>query len=728
MPTPAAATTETQLREVHDRDAATDLATALQLLATSAPTPPALRFAHLTPDRVEVILDEPTHLPDPWTPADTRTCWSIARDQLPPPTPEAIHPYPALVTLGDTDPDCHLLIDLETTGNLTFTGQHALDALTALATELAMAETSAGVHISLVGFGAELAEALGPEVQHMPTIEPLLTRLERRAAALARALDDPTMTLPQARLENAVDDAAPHIVFIGQPLPEESTARLQTLTSRIPRLGVASVALTSEPVQGQYQLLLDGHSATLQPVGIRVTPQLLGGAEYAHVLDLLAASRTPAQPGPAWGQGIDTIPPITLDPQPAQPLTGRHLLTVDPEPAGTPGTLSTSPSYNRSPPSTPPTQSAPPAQAPAADESDTVASTPSTTTDPSAATVTSQTPPAPAAQDGDAPPPTESDTRAERPTELDAVASLLGGRTSRIDVPIAAATHEPAPTASDPSQGDDTQPHPGQVQQMPHHPPRINVLGPLQVLHTQGPEPASERITGDTTTRTSSHTRMAMITLAYLALKPGRATSAEQLAEQLSFNRRIQARTISQRLSRTRVWLGYTPDGQPYLPIKTSRAPYALHPHVSTDWHELLALIGTDITTTPLGDLTAALDLVRDRPFIDVADRDVAWAEELRTEMTQTIADLAHVTATRALAERNYPVARAAIAKGRRIDDVSQDLWADAIELELLTGHTAKAHDLADELTAWADDADIELDRHTPAAPSPRSHTRARTA
>ena len=560
----------------------------------------------------------------------------------------------------------------------------------------------------------------------MPTIEPLLTRLEGRAAALARALDDPTMTLPRARVENAVDDAAPHIVFIGQPLPEESTSRLQTLTSRIPRLGVASVALTSEPVQGQYQLLLDGHSATLQPVGIRVTPQLLGGAEYAHVLDLLAASRTPAQPGPAWGQGIDTIPPITLDPQPEQPLTGRHLLTVDPEPADSRHTVDEpelQPVTTEHAPG--PVSAAGPA--PAADESDTVASTPSTTTDPSAATVTSQTPPGPAAQDGDAPPPTESDTRAERPTELDAVASLLGGRTSRIDVPIAAATHEPAPPASDPSQGDDTQPHPGQVQQMPHHPPRINVLGPLQVLYTQGPEPASERITGDTTTRTSSHTRMAMITLAYLALKPGRATSAEQLAEQLSFNRRIQARTISQRLSRTRVWLGYTPDGQPYLPIKTSRAPYALHPHVSTDWHELLALVGTDITTTPLGDLTAALDLVRDRPFIDVADRDVAWAEELRTEMTQTIADLAHVTATRALAERNYPVARAAIAKGRRIDDVSQDLWADAIELELLTGHTAKAHDLADELTAWADDADIELTDHASRAVT-NARTRARTA
>ncbi|MGB8386013.1 MAG: hypothetical protein WCG47_33050, partial [Dermatophilaceae bacterium] len=404
---------------------------------------------------------------------------------------------------------------------------------------------------------------------------------------------------------------------------------------------------------------------------------------------------------------------------------GRHLLTVDPEPAGARHTAD-EPELQPVTTEHAPDPVSAAGQAPAAYESDTVASTPSTTTDPSAATVTSQTPPGPAAQDVDEPPPTESDTRAEQPTELDAVASLLGGRTSRIDLPIAAATHEPAPTASDPSQGDDT-PHPGQVQPMPQHPPRINVLGPLQVLHTQGPEPASERITGDTTTRTSSHTRMAMITLAYLALKPGRATSAEQLAEQLSFNRRIQARTISQRLSRTRVWLGYTPDGQPYLPIKTSRAPYALHPHVSTDWHELLALIGTDITTTPLGDLTAALDLVRDRPFIDVADRDVAWAEELRTEMTQTIADLAHVTAARALAERNYPVARAAIAKGRRIDDVSQDLWADAIELELLTGHTAKAHDLADELTAWADDADIELDTHARRAIS-SSHTRARTA
>ena len=360
-------------------------------------------------------------------------------------------------------------------------------------------------------------------------------------------------------------------------------------------------------------------------------------------------------------------------------------------------------------------------------DTDTVPGTPSNTTDPAQTLATAD-------QGGlAAPPPSEPDQCAKEPSPLDAVASLLGGRASRIDLPIAGPSPEPGGSTDGPlppeghAAGDEPQPHTGQVQQMPHHPPRINVLGPLQVLHTQGPEPASERITGDTTTRTSSHTRMAMITLAYLALKPGRATSAEQLAEQLSFNRRIQARTISQRLSRTRAWLGYTPDGQPYLPIKTSRAPYALHPHVSTDWHELLALIGTDITTTPLGDLTAALDLVRDRPFIDVADRDIPWAEELRTEMIQTIADLAHVTATRALAERNYPVARAAIAKGRRIDDVSQDLWADAIELELLTGHTAKADDLADELTAWADDADIELTDHASRAVT-SARTRARTA
>ena len=334
MPDTAAADTEAQLRQVHDRDAATDLATALQLLATNAPTPPALRFAHLTPDRVEVILDEPTHLPDPWSSADTRTCWSIARDQLPAPTPDTTHPYPALVTIGDTDPECHLLIDLETIGSLTVTGEHALDALTALATELAMGETSAGVvHASLVGFGSELAQALGrPEVQHTPTLEQLLERLEQRAAALQEALDDPTMTLPRARVQNVVDDAAPHIVLIGQPLPADHATRLRTLTSRIPRLGIASVALTTAPEQGHYQLLLDGHSATLQPVGIRVTPQLLGGVEYTHVLAMLAASRTPAQPGPAWAHGIETLPPTALDPQPESAPYGRHLVTVDHEP------------------------------------------------------------------------------------------------------------------------------------------------------------------------------------------------------------------------------------------------------------------------------------------------------------------------------------------------------------------------------------------------------------
>lgn len=746
LPAPETGTTEAALRAIEDRDAASDLTSALALLATSAATPPAIRFTHLTPDRVEIILDEPAQLATPWAPSDAATCWSVARTDLTPPAAATIRPYPSLVSLGDTADGNHLLVDLESIGSLTISGPRAIDALTALATELATSSHDATLRVTFVGFGADLADTLGPDVAHVDHPGLLLEALEARARDLTRALGGPT-PLPLARRDGVVDDAAPHLVFVGRALDEATAARLDELTTRVPRLGIAAVALDEHTAaRADFHLEVDDdESAVLKPVGLRVRPQLLGGAELEHVIAVLAATAAPATPGPDWAASIPNLPAVTIpeelpDEAPDEDETSAEERD-ERAPTDAIGEDGLESARGDQEPSV-----ADEAQVDVREDLDDapVKSDYATAAARTATAIGSITITLPDTRS----PASEADELDDEPTSADpvvpapaggvdpekrtAVAAFLGGKTS----PPA---HDSAPleraVASPPSKSAfDHEARAaiasflggkaGPVHELRREHPRVLVLGPTSVEGATGPEPA----TSNGTKRTSSHTRQATLAIAYLTLLPGRAKRAEQLAEQLAVGgRRLQPQTITARLSRARAWLGQDPDGTPYLPVKAADEPYAVNPQLGCDWHELLALIGDDITQTPLPDLRQALDLVRDRPFVDVNACDIPWAEELRTEMTQTIADLAHVAASRALSEHNLPLARLAVAKGRRIDDTSQDLWADAIELELLSGRLRDADRLAHDLQAWADDADLALIDHAQAAIA-TAHDRAATA
>src|SRR5699024_12352028 len=96
--------------------------------------------------------------------------------------------------------------------------------------------------------------------------------------------------------------------------------------------------------------------------------------------------------------------------------------------------------------------------------------------------------------------------------------------------------------------------------------------------------------------------------------------------------------------------------GDPYLPLLGDDGLYHLDPAVTTDWAQLLELVGDDITTPPTHQLTEALNLVRSHPFdrerpgqTRIRANRFLWADPYAHEIASTIVDIARETDRRAL-------------------------------------------------------------------------------
>ena len=154
--------------------------------------------------------------------------------------------------------------------------------------------------------------------------------------------------------------------------------------------------------------------------------------------------------------------------------------------------------------------------------------------------------------------------------------------------------------------------------------PRVLLLGSVRVLGADdGAAP---------------HRRRRLTELvAYLALHP--EGSGHALDEALWPGARVSLGTRNATVTRARRWLGNAPTGEPYLPRYADTGSYRLHPAITTDWHDFVALSGRGLAAGPEGidDLTAALALVRGRPFHGIDPRDYAWAERDIQDMINLI-------------------------------------------------------------------------------------------
>ncbi|MEW2078090.1 LysM peptidoglycan-binding domain-containing protein [Streptomyces sp. NPDC013433] len=209
------------------------------------------------------------------------------------------------------------------------------------------------------------------------------------------------------------------------------------------------------------------------------------------------------------------------------------------------------------------------------------------------------------------------------------------------------------------------------------HAPEIKILGPVEVTGVDS----------------SGHgPRMAQLA-ALLYFRPGR--HADVLCEAMDPISPWSTSTLNARLQGLRRCLGNDPDGQPYVPRRsTGEDPYRLSPGVRCDWSRFLHLAERTLPLGPAGlpDLEKALTLVRGKPF---GGKPLPWAEPLAQEMTTRIIDIAHTVATYrtpAGPHQDLTAARQATATALEVDDTAELIYRDWLRLEAAAGNRAGLH------------------------------------
>lgn len=181
--------------------------------------------------------------------------------------------------------------------------------------------------------------------------------------------------------------------------------------------------------------------------------------------------------------------------------------------------------------------------------------------------------------------------------------------------------------------------------------PRLRLLGVLRVEGAAG-RAESARIG-----------RLAE-TAAFIHLNPGARPS--QLQSALWPGRPSNTQTCRQMISRTRTWLGRDESGAPHLlHLSEAEGRLRLGAAVTSDWQDFQRLASIGLADpADIDHLTAALSMVRGRPFGPLAAKGIGWAELHIDQMLCVITDVAHELASRHLASGRADLARAAALRG----------------------------------------------------------------
>jgi hypothetical protein len=163
-------------------------------LAVAGRTPPTVFAAHLSPENLDLWI-APADLdpPAPWTAVGDGQVWRLPFAALTQVDVEAASDalalLPGLVSIG-TDDAGRVLVDLAAAdGLIAVTGPQRLvtAVLSSMAMELATNRWSDQIHLTLVGFGAELIDLAPARVTAVRTLDEALPALEARAAAVIEA-------------------------------------------------------------------------------------------------------------------------------------------------------------------------------------------------------------------------------------------------------------------------------------------------------------------------------------------------------------------------------------------------------------------------------------------------------------------------------------------------------------------------------------------------------------
>lgn len=678
LPAGDAAIAEAQLRVAADPLTAAHLDLALRTIAHQATQEqqalPPVRAARITPDTLELYLtDDQDTLPIPFT-ADPSVpgAWTMPRGQLDelldPATAAATPaPYPTLVTLGYDENDAYLLINLEEIGSLTITGDTASShaVLTALAVELIGSGWSDDVRVTLAGVLPELADALASDrVNYVDELGEILTALEYGAGVDRQVMGDADLDNPvQARASRLSSESwTPHLILTSQETDAAARERVDQVMHQVPRLAIATIT-AGGPAIGEWSLdVTSTHageptiSAVLQPAGLQLTPQRLGGPAYQHLLDAFRTNDQDLVDGPAWADtlsdelDLDQLPDVT-------PHHDANLTLQEDDP------------------------SKPSAAAALKDdgrELDVADYIPDTIAALSALdamgmgavrAVIDHAGPAPEGDGAARPAPLDSDSVAGR------AAPFFGQPSAN-------------PTSSDPTSSRRADG------------PMLRLLGNVEVLQPSGGKTGSPKISS--------------AILTYIALYPGAST--QDLDEAIWPGVRKTADERNPVVSRTRNWFGTADDGHPYLGRFDETGDYRMTNDTPCDWFMFRRLVGHSIAKASTQDLVDALRLVQGRPLTGDHRYAVApWVQGPQNEMIQAIGDVAHEISTRACRDGDPRTAIWASGRGLTIDPANEALWRDTLRAAAQTGDPEQVRETIQRLHTALDPLGQDLEDDTDA-------------
>jgi len=303
-PAPAAAA-EVALRLGADEPSARMLDTALrhlaEALAAHGRALPTVFAAHVGHHQLDLwVAPADREAPAPWVAVDDGQVWRLPLAVVPGLDPDQVAggraPYPGLVSIG-TDATGRVLIDLEAAqGLIAVAGEPHLvqAALAAMAAELVTNRWSGPVSITLVGFGADLAELAPGQVSAVGSLAEALPALVARAGPPA---------------ESRAAPGAEEVHYVISAVPPSAAEREQLLALARAGHAAASGYVIAGDIAGAawtWQITERGRlRAGL--LGLDVQAQLLPPEQRAAVVDLF---RTAEQfEGEALGAPPQDAPP-----------------------------------------------------------------------------------------------------------------------------------------------------------------------------------------------------------------------------------------------------------------------------------------------------------------------------------------------------------------------------------------------------------------------------------
>ena len=222
----------------------------------------------------------------------------------------------------------------------------------------------------------------------------------------------------------------------------------------------------------------------------------------------------------------------------------------------------------------------------------------------------------------------------------------------------------------------------------PEH-PEVLLIGPAELRWAAGPEPARSR-------------QQLVELCAWLLEHPDRTPTA--MASGLA----VAEGTRRSNLSRLRIWLGDDPNGEAYLPDAYS-GRIALHPAVTSDWHQVQLLLAPGLDRLGDAALRTALELVRGAPLADAAPGQWHWAEELRIDIASALRDTGVVLVERALARGDIDLARWAAARALVVAPEDEQLLCARIRTEHRAGNRSEVERLVNQVTRQARILGVDL-------------------